>query len=178
MKKSILLIAMIALSAIAQAQSEITSDSITNMNINKSTRFGDFLLDVNLYAMPVHPLPSFTDLLKTTPSMENLLESINRPSQWVFTRATPDALPSLVYAYDSPYSSFPAQDLGMGTIKLNDKLKLNLYGQYAPDGSKLPGTNLFPWNKNEFKAGMELKVNDHFGVHVEVQRGGYNPYLY
>jgi hypothetical protein len=28
-----------------------------------------------------------------------------------------------------------------------------------------------PWEKNNFMGGMELKLNKHFGIRVEVQQG-------
>lgn len=178
MKKIILFLAMLATSMATMAQSEVLSDSIT-LKMDSNKHFGDYMLDANLYSMPILQLPSYTDMLKTTPSMENFIESLlNRSPQWMFTKATSDALPTLTYGYNTFDFQSPTQNLGMGTIKLNGNLRLNLYGQYAPDGSKLPGNNLLPWEKNYFKGAMELKVNKKFGIRVEVQRGGYNPYTY
>lgn len=177
MKKMILFLAVLIVSIATMAQSEAVSDSIT-LKMDNNKHFGNYMLDANLYSMPILQLPSYTDMLKTTPSMENFLESLNRSPQWIFTKATSDALPTLTYGYSAFDFQSPTQNLGIGTIKLNSNLRLNLYGQYAPDGSKLPGNNLLPWDKNYFKGAMELKVNKNFGIRVEVQRGGYNPYAY
>lgn len=177
MKKMILFLAVLIVPIATMAQSEAVSDSIT-LKMDNNKHFGDYMLDASLYTMPILQLPSYTELLKTTPSMENFLESLSRSPQWMFTKATSDALPTLIYGYNAFDFQSPTQNLGMGTIKLNSNLRLNLYGQYAPDGSKLPGNNLLPWEKNYFKGAMELKVNKNFGIRVEVQRGGYNPYAY
>lgn len=178
MKKIILFFAMLTVSiTTAMAQSEVPSDSI-NLKMNNNKHFGDYILNANLYTIPMVRLPSYTDMLKTTPSMENFLESLGHSPQWMFTKVTPGTLPTLTYGYNAFGFQSSMQNIGMGTIKLNGNLRLNLYGQYAPDGSKLPGNNLLPWEKNYFKGGMELKMNKNFGIRVEVQRGGYNPYAY
>ncbi|WP_321480372.1 hypothetical protein [uncultured Bacteroides sp.] len=179
MKKGILFFAILMVSITTMAQSEQQSDSLV-LHSPKAQSFGKYMLDVNLYSKPAFRLPSYMEMLKTTPSMENFLESLYRSPQWVFTKAGPNDLPTLQYTYVTPYSSSHSimQNIGMGSIKLNKNLKLNLYGQYTPEGHKIKGNNLLPWQKDDFMGGMELKVNNNFGIRIEVQRKGYDPYNY
>ena len=96
MKKLIVLFSVLWISAAVSAQSEIKNDSLT-LSMGQNKMFGDFILDGSLFTMAVKQLPSFADLLKTAPSMDGLLQSINQPARWVFGKASADGRPTLLY---------------------------------------------------------------------------------
>ena len=177
MKKLLVLFSVLWISAAVSAQSEIKNDSLT-LSMGQNKMFGDFILDGSLFTMAVKQLPSFADLLKTAPSMDGLLQSINQPARWVFGKASADGRPTLLYTnrMDNFYSV--NENIGVASYQITDKIRLNLSGQYNADGTKIRGNNLLPWDKNYFKGAMEMKFNKNFGVRIEVQRGGNNPYLY
>ena len=96
MKKLIVLFSVLWISATVSAQSEIKNDSLT-LSMGQNKMFGDFILDGSLFTMAVKQMPSFADLLKTAPSMDGLLQSINQPARWVFGKASADGRPTLLY---------------------------------------------------------------------------------
>ena len=177
MKKLIVLFSVLWISATVSAQSEIKNDSLT-LSMGQNKMFGDFILDGSLFTMAVKQLPSFEDFLKTAPSMDGLLQSINQPARWVFGKASADGRPTLLYTnrMDNFYSV--NENIGVASYQITDKIRLNLSGQYNADGTKIRGNNLLPCDKNYFTGAMEMKFNKNFGVRIEVQRGGNNPYLY
>jgi hypothetical protein len=96
MKKLIVLFSVLWISVAVSAQSEIKNDSLT-LSMGQNKMFGDFILDGSLFTMAVKQLPSLADLLKTAPSMDGLLQSINQPARWVFGKASADGRPTLLY---------------------------------------------------------------------------------
>jgi hypothetical protein len=88
MKKLIVLFSVLWISATVSAQSEIKNDSLT-LSMGQNKMFGDFILDGSLFTMAVKQLPSLADLLKTAPSMDGLLQSINQPPAGYLVRHRP-----------------------------------------------------------------------------------------
>ena len=67
--------------------------------------------------------------------------------------------------------------MSMKTYHLNNGMQFNLYGQYGPDGKRLPQTSGLPWEKDQFKGAFELKsANGKFGIRVEMKAGHYHPF--
>lgn len=67
--------------------------------------------------------------------------------------------------------------MSMKTYHLNNGMQFNLYGQYGPDGRRLPQTSGLPWEKDQFKGAFELKsANGKFGIRVEMKTGHYDPF--
>ena len=63
------------------------------------------------------------------------------------------------------------------SYKLNNGMKINLYGEYDADGYKVYNPSALPWQRNNFNAAFEMKsANGNFGIKVEVHGGRNNPY--
>lgn len=63
------------------------------------------------------------------------------------------------------------------SYKLNNGMKLNMYGEYNADGYKVYNPSALPWEKNNFNAAFEMKsANGNFGIKIEVHGGRNNPY--
>lgn len=78
-------------------------------------------------------------------------------------------------------STLPSFSNGMGknrinwqgaTYKLNNGVRINLYGEYNADGYKVYNPSALPWEHNNFNAAFEMKsANGNFGIKVEVHGG-------
>lgn len=63
------------------------------------------------------------------------------------------------------------------SYKLNNGMRINLYGEYDADGYKVYNPSALPWQRNNFNAAFEMKsANGNFGIRVEVHGGRNNPY--
>ena len=63
------------------------------------------------------------------------------------------------------------------SFKMNNGMKINLYGEYNADGYKVYNPSALPWQRNNFNAAFEMKsANGNFGIKVEVHGGRNNPY--
>lgn len=168
MKRLLFIFTLLIASITAVAQSEVKADSVRSTSANK--QFENFFLDFDIPSVP--QLPKFDPSQFLGPDMTKDYSMLFQPDEsWSFGHSIIEvSSPSYVYGtFASP------QHVQMGTIKLNEKMTLGVYGQYTVDGKRLPGTNLFPWDKNNFIGGMELKFNNNFGIRVEVRQGGKNP---
>ena len=63
------------------------------------------------------------------------------------------------------------------SYKLNNGMRINLYGEYDADGHKVYNPSALPWQRNNFNAAFEMKsANGNFGIKLEVHGGRNNPY--
>lgn len=63
------------------------------------------------------------------------------------------------------------------SYKLNNGMRINMYGEYDADGYKVYNPSALPWERNNFNAAFEFKsANGNFGIKVEVHGGRNNPY--
>lgn len=63
------------------------------------------------------------------------------------------------------------------TFKLNNGVQIVTYGDYNSEGYKRKIPSAYPWEKNDFRGGFEIKSgNGKFGFRVEFDRRGANPY--
>ncbi|KAA6309436.1 hypothetical protein EZS27_039069, partial [termite gut metagenome] len=154
------------------AQSESSGSNDNNLEApTNNKQYGKYLLDMNLLAPPVAPgLPHF-DFTNVTTDYNSLFQL--NPNV-IYGKEVSGSLFQSYYGYG--YSSL--QFMQTGSFKLNDNLRFNLYGGYSADGRKLPNTSAYPWERNDFRGGMELKMNKNFGIRVEVQRRGNTIYPY
>lgn len=148
--------------------------------------FGGFILDMgsmlNAESLVVSPmiLPTLSYLppySETTPYQLN-----------------PDAFklnPNITYmggtnitSSRTPMYSLLYNGMGSGMVnwqgasyKLNNGMRINLYGEYDADGRKVYNPSALPWERNNFNAAFEMKsANGNFGIKVEVHGGRNNPY--
>lgn len=62
------------------------------------------------------------------------------------------------------------------SYKLNNGMRINLYGEYNADGYRVYNPSALPWERNNFNAAFEMKsANGNFGIKVEVHGGRNNP---
>lgn len=148
--------------------------------------FGGFILDMgtmlNAESLVVTPLP-----LPTLSYLAPIYES--SPYQ-----VNPDAFklnPNLTFmggtnitSSRTPMLSLLYNGVGSGMVnwqgasyKLNNGMRINLYGEYDADGYKVYNPSALPWERNNFNAAFEMKsANGNFGIKVEVHGGRNNPY--
>lgn len=63
------------------------------------------------------------------------------------------------------------------SYKLNNGMRINLYGEYDADGRKVYNPSALPWERKNFNAAFEMKSsNGNFGIKIEVHGGRNNPY--
>ena len=63
------------------------------------------------------------------------------------------------------------------SYKLNNGMRINLYGEYDANGNKVYNPSALPWQRNNFNAAFEMKsANGNFGIKLEVHGGRNNPY--
>ena len=63
------------------------------------------------------------------------------------------------------------------SYKLNNGMRINLYGEYDADGYKVYNPSALPWQRNNFNAAFEMKSsNGNFGIKVELHGGRNNPF--
>lgn len=165
MKKILCAFLLLACTSLAYAQSE--KESSIHQSTEDYSRFDGFLLDISMPQLP--QLPAFDPSILLMPPKD--YSAIFQPdTRWSFGQA---------------YVSFPAtfnngmfssgQQLQKATYKVNDQMRLSLYGQYTADGKRIPNTNATPWDRDTFVGGMELKFNKNFGMRIEVRNGARNP---
>jgi hypothetical protein len=166
MKKLVLLLSLSVVTSIVLAQSESAGSRDNSPETSANTKqYGKYLLDMNLLAPPIAPRLPLLDFTNVTTDYNSLFRL--NPNV-TYGKETSGSLFQSYYGYG--YSSL--QSLQTGSFKLNEHLRFNLYGGYSAEGRKLPNTSAYPWEKNDFRGGMELKMNKNFGIRVEMQRRG------
>lgn len=172
MKKVIPFLLLLLSGLSVSAQNELPADTIRSLP-STVKRYGDFLIDMGLFATskPQLPKPDFK------------LNDVSKDYSRIF-QLNPDV--TLTQGFSTAFSSgigwgfgnfgSSPQYLQMGSFKLKNGMRLNTYGEYDADGRKVRNLNAMPWEKNNFKGGFELKSgNGAFGIRIEVQQGR-NPY--
>lgn len=164
MRKVIFILVCLLGTISVTAQSELPSDSIQRLPANVK-KYGDFLIDMGLFATSPVQLPKFEFKLTDRSKDYTQMFSLN-----------PDRM--MTQGWGNGFSSTP-QYLQMGSFKLKNGIRLNTYGEYNADGYRVPNRSALPWEKNNFKGGFELKSgNGSFGVRIEVQQGRNPGYPY
>lgn len=178
MKKLIISLSLLLITAVLYAQSELPSDSIQRSPTNSYKEFGGFLLDMGLLSVKTPRLPKYDfDIAKPTPDY-NQLFSLNPNVS--YTQGMSDIFsPSYsgfgIYGFGGFGSS--TETLQMGSFKLKNGMRINTYGEYDSDGYRVKRHSALPWEKDGFKGAFEMKsANGAFGVRIEVQQGGRHPY--
>ena len=148
--------------------------------------FGGFILDMG-------SMLNAESLVVSAPFLPSLsyLATFDEATPYTLS---PDAFqlnPNLTYmggttispSYASALSLlYPGMGSGMvnwqGTsFKLNNGMRINLYGEYDADGNKVYNPSALPWQRNNFNAAFEMKsANGNFGIKLEVHGGRNNPY--
>lgn len=190
MKRLFFILLFVSLSTIAWTQNELPNQPVLQADNGTSQvkQYGEYLLDMRLLKLLPTDLPHFIspvfNIDKDYSSLIHLKNDI-RVTQ-VFTDMFSHSnyiSRGISYLGFSPlynlygFNSSPDY-MQMGTIKLNNGMKLNVYGQYNIDGYKVKDPSLMPWQKNDFKGAFELKTaNGSFGIRVEVNRS-HDPFPY
>ena len=174
MKKYCITILFILISVVTFAQSEVTSDSI-HFSPPANRGFGDFILDINMPSVPQMPKLDTYQLLGPDMTKDYSLLLQLDPKLTLNQGYMPTMFPLSGYRGYGSWGYFsPTQPLQSATFKLNGNLQLTTFGQYKWNGTKMPNTHIFPWDRNSFVGGMELR-NKNFGVRIEVRRNSREP---
>lgn len=168
MKKLFLILALCLsgfVTAVAQSEEKTKNARPSSFN----TDFDYMLFDFSLPELPKMPKFDTQSLLMPNRTTDYSL-IFKLDDQWTFGYDVSD-----VWVMDySVYGFANNSQVQMGIFKINENLQLGLYGQYDAKGRRLQGTNLFPWDKNSFIGGLELKINKNIGIRVEVRQGAKN----
>lgn len=170
MKKILFILFALSGAANLFAQDEVNTNENTNPPTYNIKQFGDFVLDMNLLAPP--RVPSFSTNLLGPDATKDYNMLFQLPLQWIISSFAPR---TYTYGLGTFSHTTPLQS---SSFRLNDNMRINTYGQYRLDGSKIPNPSALPWEKNNFIGGMELKFNKNFGIRVEVQQGRNPSHLY
>lgn len=155
MKRLLYILLLLTATFQAKAQSE-----------NGVKDFGGFILDMgtmlNAESLTVPPI-----LLPTLSYQMDLGEASPR-------RVNADAFrlnPNVAYMGGTGMVNWQG-----ASYKLDNGMRINLYGEYDADGRKVYNPSAMPWQKNNFNAAFEMKsANGNFGIKVEVHGGRNNP---
>ncbi len=167
---------MACFAGIVSAQSEMPADTITRMNTSgNQVQFGEFLIDMELLKPPQLPEITHEFVFGQTPVAKDFNSPFQLNPKLIITQGS--------LSYNHTYSVFRPfslhsgnEQLQMSTYTFNNNTKLTLYGQYNADGYRVPDRSTFPWDKNKFVGGMEMKFNNGFGIRLDVRREA-NPYF-
>ena len=178
MKRILALLFILAtLPAFAQSEGE-------NISFDGSHQkdFGGFILDMgtmlNAESLVVTPLlPSLSYL----PSIEGLSPHQVNPDAFRLNSNITYMGGSNITHTRSSIMSLLYGGIGSGMVnwqgasyKLNNGMRINLFGEYDADGRKVYNPAAMPWQRNNFNAAFEMKsANGNFGIKVEVHGGRY-----
>ena len=143
--------------------------------------FGGFILDMgnmlNAESLVVSaPFPSLSYLV---PFDESIPYTLSPDAFKLNSNVTYLGSMAVSSSYASVFSlSYPSIGNWQETsFKLNNGMRINLYGEYNADGYKVYNPSALPWQRNNFNAAFEMKsANGNFGIKVEVHGGRNNPY--
>lgn len=182
MKRYLYLLLMFMASLPLSAQTE-TDDRLAGSGIKD---FGGFILDMGtmLNAESLVVDAPFLPSLSYLPGMDQASMLTIRPEACTIN-------PNITFSGGlastrslSSYMSvlYPLVGSGMvnwqgASYKLNNGMRINLYGEYDGDGNRVVNPSAMPWQRNNFNAAFEMKsANGNFGIKVEVHGGRNNPY--
>ena len=186
------IIALFAGSISLYAQSEAQGDSIRSHVLPDGTppegalmpevkNYDGFLLDMSLLKMEAPRLPEFTLEIPDASKDYSRMFRLNPNATYSQGLSNVFSLTnSTVYSMNpfglSEFWSSP-ENLQMGSFMLKNGMRINTYGEYDKDGSKVPNHSALPWEKNNFKGAFEMKSsNGAFGIRIEVQQGNRTPF--
>lgn len=169
-KLIIIVVALLSVTAVS-AQEELPSDKTRPLS-SEYKQVGGFIIDMGLFRMPEMPRFKPEEMLIDVTKDYSIIFQMD-PS-WTVSKAT--ISDSYYSAYSPGLLGGGTQDMLVGTFRLNDKMQISLFGQYRMDGTKIHNTSAYPWEKNMFRGGFELKFNKSFGIRMEVNRG--NNYMF
>ena len=182
MKRYLYLLLMFMASLPLSAQTE-TDDRLAGPGIKD---FGGFILDMGtmLNAESLVVDAPFLPSLSYLPGMDQASMLTIRPEACTIN-------PNITFSGGlastrslSSYMSVLYPGVGSGMVnwqgasyKLNNGMRINLYGEYDADGNRVVNPSAMPWQRNNFNAAFEMKsANGNFGIKVEVHGGRNNPY--
>ena len=172
MKKYLFIITLLIGTLNVSAQNEVAGDTIRQTNTYNFKQFGEFILDMNILAPPPK-LPSFSENLLGPDATKDYSALFRLPSDLIVSR---EYMQSGFHTGLGMFSG--SESLQSATFKLGENARITTFGQYTLDGRRIPNPGALPWEKNNFKGGMELKMNKNFGFRIEVQHGRHTPYPY
>ena len=167
------------------AQTEGQSEALPESHISQVKDFGGFILDMGTMlnaeslVVPLSlPTLSYLAPLETSNSFQLNPEAFKLNPQVVYSGGTgiTSSRSSLLSLYYNGIGSGMVNWQG-ASYKLNNGMRINMYGEYDADGYKVYNPSALPWERNNFNAAFEFKsAKGNFGIKVEVHGGRNNPY--
>ena len=159
--------------------------TIHAQNEDKVKDFGGFILDmgtmlnaesltVDMYLPPFSLIGTMPDApaLQVNPDAFKLNPNITFMGGSDITSSRSSIMSLLYHGVGSGMVNWQG-----ASYKLNNGMRINLYGEYDADGRKVYNPSAMPWERNNFNAAFEMKsANGNFGIKVEVHGGRNNPY--
>lgn len=174
MKWTLFIFIWLAAGSVA-AQSEVQPEKRGGVpdSLKTSRRIDPSRVDVSFIRMPDLGLPRPNlklDLPSPVPDYNRLLQMNNNVT---YSRVLTNALSPFYPGFASPFGLFSdSQYLQMSSFRLNNGVRINMYGDYNADGWKVANPSALPWEKNNFRGAFEVKSADGaFGFRIGVQRG-------
>ena len=182
MKRIVYIIVLILSSLSLHAQSE-TDIQLEGARVKD---FGGFILDMGT-------MLNAESLVLDVPMLPSLshLPSMDQPDMLTIQPEAFKLNPNLTYMGGTDINpsrtsvmSLLYNGIGSGMVnwqgasyKLNNGMRINMYGEYDADGNKVYNPSALPWQRNNFNAAFEMRsANGSFGIKVEVHGGRNNPY--
>ena len=178
-----LLTILLLLTSILSLQAQTETEG--RMEGSRVKDFGGFILDMStmLNAESLTLPPFITPLTPLSPTDGISFTPINFDAFKLNPNLTYLGTMNLPTSYTSPLSVLHT-GVGSGMLKwqgasyrLNNGMRINLYGEYNADGHKVYNPSALPWERNQFHGAFEMKsANGSFGIKVEVHGGRNYPY--
>lgn len=172
-----LIIAIIASIGLTYAQENVELVIDEKDRNHGEYNFGGYILNLDDYQvkMPIWQLPKF-ELMSQYKTPDFLLGFPNNTPIYSYGNTT--------YGYNNPLNRtrWGVQNnidgpMNSSSFRLNNGVQIITYGDYDSDGNKRKMPSAYPWEKNNFRGGFEIKSgNGKFGFRVEFDRRGANPY--
>ncbi|GEM_PF-3610522 len=172
MRKLFVLFLVLFTTALGYAQSEVSNDSIV-LPPSTIRKYGDFMFDMGLMNMSTPALPKFN--LLDTPFTPDYNKSLFPELRWTFGQEVSSSSVFGSGFYGPSLRWGESSYMQKATYRLNDNMKLNLYGEYDANGWRKKDPSTPFRNANDFRGAIEFKSNN-FGIKFEVRRSNGSPY--
>lgn len=167
MKKLILSITLMLVTATAFAQTEAQADSLPPVSLDGYKDFDGFILDMgSMMATPPRLVPPQLSYQPYSSQTAPNYYELFRPDRGItYDRG------AYYYNVSGPLSHRNLT-LQSATFRLKNGMRITTLGEYDADGNKVRNPAALPWERNNFNGAFEFKSeNGNFGIRIGVHRG-------
>lgn len=164
-------------------QQELPKDTIRHsLNVKQpdTKQFGAYQLDMRQINKFAVASPNKMNLSTGNFEFKDFNSLFNMKGETIYNTGFTNDFSRTSLFYPTFYNGYVTNFYGLSqnpdmlqgaSFKLNNGARINLYGKYDANGKLLPGMNVLPWQKHDFKAAFEMKTaNGHFGFRLEVSK--------